>query len=244
MYRAETFDMEPRSISPLPLLLVEDDIDLAATVRDHLERRGWSVEHAPNGAKALALVMEHSYALVILDQRMPGLTGLELCRRMRGGIARHLPVLMLTAADSLEDRLAGFAAGVDDYLVKPFALAELQARIAALIRRAAPERWSAETSLRFSVLELDRDQHRARRGERVLDLTRMGYSILELLMRRAPSIVRRQELERHLWGEELPGSDALRTHIYALRAVLDSPGEPAMLVTRRGVGYQLIASPE
>lgn len=235
--------MLSRPAAALPLLLVEDDADLAATVEEYLARRGWAVEYAANGALALALLLERSYAIMVLDHRMPGLTGLELCRRVRSGVAPQLPVLMLTAADALEDRLAGFAAGVDDYLVKPFALPELAARLTALARRTSEGRAPAAPRLRYADVEMDLSLREVRRGERALDLTRMGFSILELLLRRAPAVVPRGDVERYLWGEELPGSDALRTHIHALRAALDPSGVPSLLHTHRGVGWQLLAGP-
>lgn len=228
--------------SALPILLVEDDADLAATVEEFLVRRGWSVVYAANGARALAMLLERPFALMVLDHRMPGLTGLDLCRRVRAEVAPTLPILMLTAADSLEDRLAGFAAGVDDYLVKPFALPEFQARLLALLRRTARGRNTEGTMLQFAGIEMDLATREVRRDNRCLVLTRMGFSILELLVRRAPAVVRREELERYLWSDEPPGSDALRTHIYALRVELDPSGTPPMLRTHRGVGYQLVAA--
>jgi DNA-binding response OmpR family regulator len=217
--------------------LVEDDRDLAATIEDYLVQRGWLVSFAPNGARALASLLERSFATVVLDHRMPGLTGLELCRRVRAEVAPTLPILMVTAADALEDRLAGFAAGVDDYLVKPFALPELHARLVALVRRA--DRSLTARRMAFEDVEMDLDERVVQRGRRRLELTRTGFTILEMLIRRVPAVVRREELERHLWGDELPGSDVLRSHIYALRSALDGPGETPLLQTHRGVGYQL-----
>lgn len=224
----------------LPLLLVEDDRDLAANIEEYLARRGWAVDYANNGARALDMLMQSPYGIVILDHRLPGLTGMEICQRLRAGIAPDLPVLMLTAADSLEDRLAGFAAGVDDYLVKPFALPELLARLQALVRRAEKRTHQSADRLVFEDLELDAAMRVVKRGGRVLQLTRMGFAVLEVLLRRAPAIVSREEMERALWGEELPGSDALRSHIFALRAELDPPGLHPLLHTHRGVGYQLL----
>ncbi len=224
----------------LPLLLVEDDRDLAANIEEYLARRGWEVDYAVNGARALDMLMQTSYGIVILDHWLPGLTGMEICQRLRAGLAPNLPVLMLTAADTLEDRLAGFAAGVDDYLVKPFALPELLARLQALVRRAERRTHQAADRLMFEDLEMDIAMRIVRRGGELLQLTRMGFAILEVLLRRAPAIVSREEMERALWGEDLPGSDALRSHIFALRAVLDTPGLPPLLQTHRGVGYQLL----
>jgi DNA-binding response OmpR family regulator len=164
---------------------------------------------------------------------------MEICQKLRAGIAKDLPVLMLTAADGLEDRLAGFAAGVDDYLVKPFALAELEARLRALIRRAEGRPESGNIRLVFEDLEMDIALREVRRAGQPVKLTRMSFAILEILLRRAPAIVTREEIERTLWGEELPGSDALRSHVFALRAALDNAGGSPLLQTHRGVGYQL-----
>ena len=222
-----------------PILLVEDDRDLAANVEEYLARRGWAVHYAANGARALDWILTERFAAVILDHRLPGLSGMEICQKLRAGIAQQLPVLMLTAADSLEDRLAGFAAGVDDYLVKPFALAELEARLRALIRRAEGRPERGNTRLEFEDVEMDAALREVRRAGHPLQLTRMGFAILEILLRRAPAIVTREEIERTLWGEELPGSDALRSHIFALRAALDRADWSPMLQTHRGVGYQL-----
>ncbi len=222
-----------------PLLLVEDDFDLGVTVEEYLVRCGWPVVFAPNGARALALLLEQRFALMVLDHRMPGLTGLELCRRVRAEVAPALPILMITAADALEDRLAGFAAGVDDYLVKPFALPELGARVTALLRRVDATVGAVSTQLAYGDIVIDLASRIVERGGRRLELTRMGFSTLELLVRRAPAVVRREEIEHYLWGSELRGSDVLRTHIYALRVALEPEGATPILHTHRGVGYQI-----
>jgi DNA-binding response OmpR family regulator len=222
-----------------PLLLVEDDVDLGVTVKEYLLGCGWPVVFVQNGARALALLSERPFALVLLDHRMPGLTGLELCRRIRSEVAPALPVLMITAADDLDDRLAGFAAGVDDYLIKPFALPELGARIAALLRRVDVSSEAAASRLAYADIVIDLGTRIVERGGRRLELTRMGFLTLELLVRRAPAVVPREEVEHHLWGGELRGSDVLRTHVYALRAALEPAGSSPILHTHRGVGYQL-----
>jgi DNA-binding response OmpR family regulator len=224
----------------LPLLLVEDDWDMAGNISDYLEAQGWRVRHAANGALALHLMHEERFAAVILDRDLPALDGLEVCRRLRQGPAQQLPVLMLTAADQLEERLEGFAVGVDDYLVKPFALPELVARLGAVLRRGggvAPK--SEGEVLRCADLELRPGLREARRGGRLLALPNMGFAILELLLRRSPEVVRREELEEALWRDEPPGSDALRSHIFTLRAAVDGPSAVPLLHTHRGVGFQI-----
>lgn len=220
-----------------PVLLVEDNYDLAGNIQDYLEQRGWGVDYVPNGALALHRVSEQTHAAVILDLRLPVIDGLEVCRRLRSSIAPQIPVLMLTAADLLDDRLEGFAAGADDYMVKPFALPELLARLRALVRRSSTQ--SPSTVLRLHDLELNTSTREVCRGERRLALTRMDYSILEYLLARSPAVVPRQDLERHLWADDLPGSDALRTHIATLRAEVDRDESIALLHTHRGVGYQI-----
>jgi DNA-binding response OmpR family regulator len=224
----------------LPLLLVEDDADMAGNISDYLERRGWDVHHAPTGPLALHLVLQQRFAAVVLDRGLPGLDGIAVCQNLRRGLSRELPVLMLTAADSLAERLSGFAAGVDDYLVKPFALAELQARLEALVRRTrdttAP---GCGEVLRCADLALWPRTREAQRSGQPLNLTRMGFDLLELLLRRSPEVVRRDELEHALWRDEPPGSDALRSHLFALRTAIDGPFAPALLHTHRGVGVQL-----
>jgi DNA-binding response OmpR family regulator len=226
----------------LPVLLVEDDADMAGNISDYLERRGWSVHHAPTGPLALHLVLQQRFAVVVLDRGLPGLDGLEVCQHLRRGLARDLPVLMLTAADRLEDRLDGFAAGVDDYLIKPFALAELHARLEALVRRTggiAPA--GVGEVLRCADLALWPRTREVRRADQALNLTRMGFDLLELLLRRSPAVVRREELEQALWRDEPPGSDALRSHLFALRTAVDGPFAEPLLHTHRGVGVQLRA---
>lgn len=219
------------------LLLVEDDLDLAEGIGDFLARRGWQVAHARHGALALRLAAADRPAVIILDRTMPGMDGLAVCRALRSGPLAAIPILMLTAADSLPERLEGFAAGVDDYLVKPFAPAELEARLTALIRRSGTAVGGGV--LRCGGLELDPATREVRHAGRPVEVTRMGFSILEILLRRSPAVVPRAELERELWGDEPPGSDALRSHVFALRTALDGVGGAGLLRTHRGIGYQL-----
>ena len=219
------------------LLLVEDDLDLAEGIGDFLARRGWQVAHARHGALALRLAAADRPAVIILDRTMPGMDGLAVCRALRSGPLAAIPILMLTAADSLPERLEGFAAGVDDYLVKPFAPAELEARVTALIRRSGTAVGGGV--LRCGGLELDPATREVRHAGRPVEVTRMGFSILEILLRRSPAVVPRAELERELWGDEPPGSDALRSHVFTLRTALDGVGGAGLLRTHRGIGYQL-----
>jgi DNA-binding response OmpR family regulator len=225
-----------------PVLLVEDDLELAATIQDYLEHRGWEVDFASNGALGLHFALSKQYAVIILDLRLPALSGLELCRKLRDQAGSALPVLMLTAAETLNDRLTGFEAGADDYLVKPFALAELYARLQALVRRSHSSESRPSSMIRYADVEMDRALRTVRRAGRTLSLTKMGYDLLEILVLRAPAVVARKEIEHHLWQGEPPGSDALRTHVAALRAELDRSPSVPLLRTHRGIGYQLMVA--
>ena len=218
------------------LLLVEDHADLAATLCEELESRGFTVDYAANGAAGLDLAGARAFDLIILDWMLPKLSGVEVCRRMRRQRIAA-PVLMLTARDQVEDRIEGLEAGADDYLVKPFHVDELVARIEALLRRARGR--VVEGELRVADLAFDVGSLGVRRGERPLSLSPTGLRILRVLMTAAPSVVSREALERELWGESRPDSDVLRTHIYNLRQALDGPGEPKLLETLPGIGYRL-----
>ncbi len=218
------------------LLLVEDHADLAATLCEELESRGFAVDYAANGAAGLELAAARRFDLIILDWMLPKLPGVEVCRRLRRQRIAA-PVLMLTARDQVEDRIEGLEAGADDYLVKPFHVDELVARIEALLRRARGRVVDGE--LRVADLVFDVGSLGVRRGQRTLSLSPTRLRILRVLMTAAPSVVSREALERELWGESRPDSDVLRTHIYNLRQALDGPGEPKLLETLPGIGYRL-----
>jgi DNA-binding response OmpR family regulator len=184
---------------------------------------------------------ELDYQYDIETLALPVLTnGSVIVRRNNNLLELSLP--KLTAADTLDDRLRGFRAGADDYLVKPFALAELLARLQALVRRSSRFTNNLGKTLRIADLKLCASTREVIRDHQPLMLTKMGFTILEKLMQHAPAIVPRADLEFHLWGDEPPGSDALRTHIATLRAAIDPPDLPPLLLTHRGVGYQLLSS--
>lgn len=224
------------------ILLVEDDFDLAENLIDYLERRNFVVHHAMNGPLGLNALAEESYDALLLDIRLPGMNGLSLCQYLRKEMQDDLPVLMITAADSLDDRLAGFNAGTDDYVVKPFALPEIEARLTALLRRSGKQLPGADDVITYGDLSLNVGQMRATRAGQDLNLTIMGFRILLMLAQSAPNIVSRSSLETAIWGDEPPGSDALRSHVFALRQELDRPFDNPMLKTIRGVGFQLVRS--
>ena len=220
------------------ILIVEDHPDILANLYGFLEPKGHVLDAARNGYAALALASENDYDVIVLDIGLPGLNGLELCQKLRGELALATPVLMLTARDSLNDKVAGFDSGADDYLVKPFSLVELDVRLKALVRRSEG-RSAASNKLRFGELVFDPDIQQATRANHPVNLTRTGYILLHALLKAAPRIVSRDTLEQAVWGEDRPDSDALRTHIHALRQALDKPFAYPMLLTVPGAGYRL-----
>jgi DNA-binding response OmpR family regulator len=181
----------------------------------------------------------HDYDVVVLDVMLPGLNGIDLCQKLRHELHDSTPVLMLTARDTLQDKVAGFDSGADDYLVKPFALVELELRLKALVRRAKGA--ASLRILRVGELVFDTDSYQATRAGRTLTLTKTGYTLLKCLMNAAPRVLSRDALEFEIWGDQRPDSDALRTHIHALRQTLDKPESFAMLRTVPGIGLQLLA---
>ena len=216
-------------------LIVEDNADLAANIGDFLEARGHQVDFAADGLTGLHLAATNPYDVIILDLMLPGIDGPRLAERLRRDAENDVPILMLTARDTLDDKLAGFAAGADDYLVKPFALEELGVRLDAITRRGAMRR----RNLQVGDLELDVGTRVARRAGQKLNLNPTGFQLLRILMEGFPDVVPRRELEAVVWGDEPPDSDALRTHIYHLRQVVDRPFEKKILETVHSVGYRL-----
>jgi len=221
------------------ILIIEDNPDLAANVCDFLEAKGHSADAAGDGITGLHLAVSHDYDAIVLDVMLPGMDGFTLCRRLREEARRATPVLMLTALDALDDRVTGLENGADDYVVKPFALRELEARLKALTRRARGA--TARGLLRVADLEFDPETLGIRRGARVIELPPIPMQVLETLMRASPRVVKRDELERILWGDQPPDSDALRSHLHILRAAVEGPGEPPLIHTLRGIGYRIAA---
>jgi len=223
----------------LRILLIEDQRDIAANIWDYLEHRGFVMDHAADGARGLRMALDGAYDVIVLDLGLPKLDGLELCRALREA-GQETPVLILTARDTLEDKLAGFAQGADDYLVKPFAMKELEARIRALHRRG---RLSQGEQLRLADLVLDPANLTVTRAGKRLTLTRAGFVLLETLLRRAPNLVRHAELAHALWGEAGGDIATLHTHLSMLRSVIDRPFEQHLLHTVHGFGYRLAEKP-
>lgn len=223
----------------LQILVIEDNQDIVANLYEYFEPLKHQLDNARTGHAGLAMAAERRFDVIVLDGMLPGLDGLEVCRRLREEFHCHTPVLMLTARDTVQDRVTGLHAGADDYLVKPFSLIELEARLHALVRRARKS--SAGEVLSFGELELDADIFEVRRAGQRLELTPTGYKLLSALLRAAPRAVTRTELEQELWKGDPPISDALRSHIHTLRQALDKPfplSKP-MLITVLSLGYRL-----
>ena len=219
------------------ILIVEDDNDVATSLYEFLEKCGYIVDAAADGVTGLHLATVGTFDAIVLDVALPGLDGLELSRQLREVARKTTPVLMLTARDALSDKLAGFDSGADDYLVKPFALAELDARLKALVKRSSGRMGARELRVRDLCLNLDTME--VQRGRTPIAVKRIGLRILELLMRESHRVVRRQEIESLLWGDDPPDSDALRAHIHMLRKAIDRPFAVPLLHTMPGIGYRL-----
>jgi DNA-binding response OmpR family regulator len=220
------------------ILLVEDDRQIAEMVGVFLERRGYSVDYAADGMTGLNLAVSNSYDAIVLDLRLAGISGLEVCRRLRREARKAYPVLMLTACDTLEDKLQGLDAGADDYMVKPFEIRELDARLYALIRRN--RRQVSNEKLTVGNMTLDPEAIRVTRDGKELRVTPTGIKILAILMRESPRVVSRRDIEREIWGDALPDSDTLRSHIYNLRQAIDRLFDRPLLHTVQSSGYRLV----
>ena len=219
----------------LNVLLVEDHRELAETTGAYLEACGHAVDYAADGLVALHLAVTESYDVVVLDVMLPGVDGFAVCRRLREDAKVTTPIIMLTARDELHDKLTGFDAGADDYLVKPFDMPELAARIAALARRAK----GLTARYEIGELSLDTDTLEVRRRQQRIALSRTAFEILRVLMREHPKVVSRRALEREVWQDEPPESDALRSHLYNLRQALDRPFDRPLIATIPSRGYRL-----
>jgi two-component system, OmpR family, response regulator MprA len=225
--------------TPHKLLVVDDDPALARTLRRALGVEGYDVECAGDGAEALQRLAAARFDAVVLDISMPRLDGLAVCRRMRERRDRT-PVLMLTARDAVDDRVSGLDAGADDYLVKPFALDELNARVRALLRRANDDAGQEDERLAYLDLTFDLASLRARRGERVLELTRTEQRLLELLLRNPDQVLPRDMIYERVWGHDISAtSNSLDVYVGYLRRKTEEAGEPRLIHTVRGIGFML-----
>ncbi|TJZ78815.1 response regulator transcription factor [Chitiniphilus eburneus] len=221
------------------ILIVEDDAEIAGNLYDYLVARGHQVDAAPNGLVGLHLASSHPFDAMVLDLGLPGMDGLSLAQRLRRDAHSPLPILMLTARDTLDDKVAGFDAGADDYLVKPFALREVEMRLRALVKRAQGR--VVDQTLQVGALEYDALSGEVRWQGRELALPPKSLRLLAILMAQPGRLLSRAELEAAVWGEEQERSDALRTQIAQLRRALTLPDGRCPLLTIHGRGYKLVA---
>lgn len=219
------------------ILMVEDHYELASTTCDFLEDHDFVVDHARTLDSAKHLLKQNHYHLLLLDINLPDGSGYALCQWLRHDVAISIPVLMLTARDTLDDKLLGFESGTDDYVIKPFDFNELIARIKALIKRAHGE--VSQTKLQVADLILDSNLQTVTRSGQSIELPPIQFKLLKFLMRNSPNVISKQEIMMELWGDEEPESDALRSHIYNLRKMIDKPFEKKLIHTISGVGLQL-----
>jgi DNA-binding response OmpR family regulator len=220
------------------ILLIEDNHDIADMVCEYLERCDYVMDHAADGITGLHLAVSNEYDAIILDLMLPGMDGIELLNKFRNEAKRSVPVLILTARDTLDDKITGFDVGADDYLIKPFEIKELEARVRSLIRRQrgtiSPE------ILQVADLVFDSGTLEVTRAGTAIKLTPIGLKILKILMQASPRVVSRREIERQIWGDILPDSDTLRSHMYNLRKSIDKPFKRQLMETMQNSGYRLI----
>ncbi|PJK07844.1 DNA-binding response regulator [Lysobacteraceae bacterium NML120232] len=219
------------------VLIIEDNRNISEMVGEYLESKGFEVDYAADGLDGYRLAAENSYDAIVLDLMLPRLDGLEVCRRLREDARKSTPILMLTARDTLDDKLTGLSAGADDYLTKPFSVLELEARLRVLIRRE--RRQVGSEVLKVADLVLDPASLRVTRAGEELLLSPIGLKLLTILMRESPRVVSRQEIEREIWGNSLPDSDTLRSHLYNLRKIIDKPFDKPLLHTVQSAGYRV-----
>lgn len=220
----------------LYILVVEDQQSIMQNIASYFEQKGHVLDFATQGRQGLDLALSNHYDLVILDLNLPVMDGLEVCKQLREHASHHVPIIMLTARDSIDDKVSGFTSGADDYLTKPFSLEELEVRCFALSRRHLLQ---TNDTLTFDQLLIDRKRKQATRDGIALELHTMGYRILTVLAEAYPQVVSRSKLSQKLWGDDPTESDALRSHIYQLRTVLDKPFDYPMIKTVHGVGFAL-----
>lgn len=222
----------------LKLLFIEDNEDILTNLFAWFEKKGHVCDCARSGDAGLKLALEGNFDCILLDIMLTGLDGVQVCEKIRES-DKTVPIIMLTAKDGLEDKVTGLDSGADDYLVKPFSLKELEARISAVSRRSQ----SRKAILTFGELQLNRKEHRVRRANMELQLSPTGFMILEALMKQAPGVVAKERLEELIWGDEAPEGSELRNHIHELRKVVDKPFDNSILETVPHIGWRLKTLP-
>ena len=222
----------------MKVLIVDDNYNIAETIADYLELSGITCDFAYNGLAALKLLAEQGFDVIIMDVMMPKMDGISTVHKLREELLCDSPILFLTAKDTLDDKIAAFNAGGDDYLLKPFAMEELLLRVKALANRGPRQDIGV---LSFADISIDRKSDLVSRAGKPIKLSRIQFKILLLLIKKAPQIVTRQEVIDSVWGEHPPSSDALRSHIYGLRNALDNDFDHTRLETIHGQGYRIKA---
>lgn len=223
------------------VLIIEDHQDIAEMLYDFFERRDYELDYASDGRMGFNLANQNDYDVILLDLMLPEMDGLDVCRKLREESKVYTPILMLTARDTLQDKLIGLGVGADDYLVKPFEILELEARIKALMRRRGQV--SQQEVLQVADLQLDTGTLEVTRSEQSIYLSPIGLKILTILMKESPKVVSRNQLEHEIWGDILPDSDTLRSHMYNLRKQIDKPFDMQLLQTIQSRGYRIGDAP-
>lgn len=222
--------------APIRVLIVEDNRDICENIAAYLEKHNYILDFAYDGISAMHLALTNPLDIIVLDLMLPGMDGLNFCRKLRHEAEVDMPVLMLTARDTLNDKLKGFEAGADDYLVKPFALQELHARLQALSKRS---RGKTDKLLVVGDLTMNKSTLQVHRAGRHIDLSPACMKLLQRLMDEAPSVVSREDLETLLWADERPDGDALRSHMYKLRQAIDKSFDRQLIHTVHRIGYRI-----
>lgn len=231
-----------RVLESLDILLVEDNRDIAENVALYLERFGHRIDMVHSGSAALELLQQSRrqenthYQVLILDVMLPGIDGFNLAIKIRHNLKLSTPILFLTARDTLDDKLEGFTVGGDDYLTKPFDIQELAARVLALARRAGGK---VLDEVEVGLWRIEHQHYRISFNGSVVKTTRIGFQILQSLITNAPNLVLRRDIEKMIWGEDPPDSDALRSHMFVLRKAITGVTQTWRIVTTHGVGYSL-----
>jgi DNA-binding response OmpR family regulator len=221
----------------MKILVIEDDADIASNIGQYFEDKGHQLDFAYSGNQGLELATGNRFDLIILDLMLPGKDGITVCREFRENARQDTPILMLTARDTLDDKISGFEAGTDDYLVKPFSLLELEVRVNALARRGQAKKPS--TIITIDNLELNHDTMQVTRASHPIKLKPKAFKILEYLMQNADRVIPRGELIEQIWTDDPPEGDPLRVHIHSLRKKIDKPFEQKLIHTVHGIGYRL-----
>ncbi|TQV89561.1 response regulator transcription factor [Aliikangiella coralliicola] len=221
----------------MKLLLIEDHANLAQNIFEYFEPKGYLLDWARNGLHGMELAKNQPYDLIILDVVMPKLDGFSVCNKIRNELALDTPIIFLTAKSQLVDKVTGLDLGGDDYLVKPFQLRELESRVKSVIRRY--QKTESQSSLVIEDLTIDKDTRQVLRGNQALTLPPIAYKILCLLAANRHRITTFREIEDHIWGEDVPESSSLRTHVHTLRTAVDKPFKTALIHTVPRVGLKI-----